>query len=291
MERTTLSEHHEFGLPSIGIPAEILLHPTLTETEKLLFGLIRNLSYTEKGCWASNRWLGEMLGKQPQTITNAVGNLKKQGFIWTKEIKKANGRVERRIYVDKGYEDTYADMLKEAYKNINRGVLKNLYRGIKIFIPPYKNRISKKVREKDKEKDSDMTSSKTEKHTILNLEYIPTNLPITDSKFEVFWLAYPKNRKPSKGRARKIWERLCNRKDPPSWNTIMEALKNQKKTEQWQNERLIPLVTTWLNQERWEDDVSQMISFKTHENGQRKKTSIGFQNDWHARNPYQKERA
>ena len=38
-----------FGLPDIGIPSEVLFHPELTNTEKMLFGYLRNLSQTEKG--------------------------------------------------------------------------------------------------------------------------------------------------------------------------------------------------------------------------------------------------
>ena len=52
MERTTLgkAEMNENGLPSIGIPAEILFHPELSNTEKILFGFIRNLAYTILEC-------------------------------------------------------------------------------------------------------------------------------------------------------------------------------------------------------------------------------------------------
>ena len=32
------------GLPDIGIPAEVLFHPELSEVEKLIFGFLRNLS-------------------------------------------------------------------------------------------------------------------------------------------------------------------------------------------------------------------------------------------------------
>ncbi len=33
--------------------------------------------------------------------------------------------------------------------------------------------------------------------------------------------------------------------------TVLAALEQHKRSEQWQTPRLIPLMTTWLNQERW----------------------------------------
>ena len=39
----------------------------------------------------------------------------------------------------------------------------------------------------------------------------------------------------------------------------MEGLERYKKTKQWQENagRFVPHPTTWLNQERWEDEISE----------------------------------
>ena len=150
-------ETNEFGLPGIGIPAEVLLHPKLSPTEKLLFGLIKNLAYTEQGCWATNKWLGAMIGVKGQTITNGVSKLEKYGFIKVTYSRRANGNQKRTIFVNYGYQHTYRDMVQEAYKIINRGILKNLYTHIKKLIPPYKNIYSDKDKYKDKYKDNEST--------------------------------------------------------------------------------------------------------------------------------------
>lgn len=71
--------------------------------------------------------------------------------------------------------------------------------------------------------------------------------------FEEFWKAYPK--KLGKGAARKAWKKL----NPSSslLTNILEAIKKQKSCEQWckDNGQFIPHPATWLNQERWQDEV------------------------------------
>lgn len=93
---------------------------------------------------------------------------------------------------------------------------------------------------------------------------------IVPSQFEKFKEMYPSTRRGSLGKAQDIWDTICNPKSRkykyrPTWREIVSALRKQKKTEQWQNPKLIPLMTTWLNQSRWKDDPSQMVSFKEEE--------------------------
>lgn len=99
-----------FGLPSIGIPAEVLFHPSLSQTEKLLFGFLRNLSQYSKGCWASNRWLGMMVGAKNTTISSAISNLQQEGFLIVEFAAKPGSftqETERHIWIDPGYPVRY----------------------------------------------------------------------------------------------------------------------------------------------------------------------------------------
>lgn len=73
-------------------------------------------------------------------------------------------------------------------------------------------------------------------------------------RFEQFWKAYP--RKVGKGAALKVWVKL-----KPSEELLVRMLKaveQQKRTAQWQRDsgQFIPHPSTWLNQERWEDEVT-----------------------------------
>lgn len=84
---------------------------------------------------------------------------------------------------------------------------------------------------------------------------MPEQKPVVDDPFETFWKAYP--RKVGKGAARKLFFRLrCDK----YLDTILEALVEQRKCEQWNEAggRFIPHPATWLNQERWDDEMPEM---------------------------------
>ena len=72
---------------------------------------------------------------------------------------------------------------------------------------------------------------------------------ISLAHFDAFWSAYP--RKVGKQKARQAFEKL-NVSDELS-ATILSAIEQQKKT--WDDPQYIPYPTTWLNQQRWEDEV------------------------------------
>lgn len=71
--------------------------------------------------------------------------------------------------------------------------------------------------------------------------------------FDAFWSAYP--RKVGKGVAFKSFEKI--KVDEALLNQMLKAISEQVKSEQWRKEsgRYIPNPSTWLNQERWNDEV------------------------------------
>ena len=77
--------------------------------------------------------------------------------------------------------------------------------------------------------------------------------PQIETNFEAFWKEYP--RKVGKGDARKAFSKTILK--GVSLETLLEALRKQKRCTQWNrdNGRYIPHPSTWLNQERWEDEV------------------------------------
>jgi predicted phage replisome organizer len=74
--------------------------------------------------------------------------------------------------------------------------------------------------------------------------------PKVDKDFDVFWKAYPK--KVGKGAAKKAFKKV---KVPVE--TLVSAIKRQERSEQWMKDggQFIPYPSTWLNQERWEDEI------------------------------------
>ena len=73
-----------------------------------------------------------------------------------------------------------------------------------------------------------------------------------NERFEAFWKAYP--RKESKPTARKAFEKI--NPDDELLKKMLSAIEKWKETSQWQEDggRYIPHPSTWLNQQRWEDE-------------------------------------
>ena len=77
---------------------------------------------------------------------------------------------------------------------------------------------------------------------------------IYSSNFLAFWDWYPK--KKGKGAA---WKAYCSIKKPtPMLSQIREAIETQIKTEDWNDPKFIPHPATWLNQRRWEDEITSI---------------------------------
>jgi len=77
---------------------------------------------------------------------------------------------------------------------------------------------------------------------------------VVDDGFEAWWKEYPK--KVGKGDARKSWCRIKPGK--ALQETMLKTLRAARESDQWKADggKYIPNPSTWLNQERWTDDVS-----------------------------------
>ena len=80
------------------------------------------------------------------------------------------------------------------------------------------------------------------------------NKDIKINGFEDFWKAYPN--KKDKQKAIVAWAKHLP--EMPATQKVLGALEAQKKTEQWTKDggRFIPLPSTWLNGQRWADELS-----------------------------------
>lgn len=70
-----------------------------------------------------------------------------------------------------------------------------------------------------------------------------------EEKFKEFWKLYP--RKVAKVAAQRSWKRLTNKNIDEIFKVLHDHLIRWKKTES----QFIPHATTWLNQQRWEDEL------------------------------------
>lgn len=72
--------------------------------------------------------------------------------------------------------------------------------------------------------------------------------------FAAFWKSYPRGE--SKQAAIAAWDKLMP--DDDLIDKMAKALKRQKKSAEWLRGVGIPYASTWLNQRRWEDDLSKL---------------------------------
>lgn len=89
-----------------------------------------------------------------------------------------------------------------------------------------------------------------------NIEYNTSNNIYSanfdkNDAFERFWAIYPRHT--NKKKAYNSFVKKCN--DETVLQKMLSAIVDQKETEQWQNEKFIPHAATWLNNERWEDEI------------------------------------
>lgn len=69
------------NLKYVEVPVVVLLDKDLSTTTKLLMGLITTLSMQEGFCFASNRYLSNLMKVSRRTITSCIASLRKKNYI------------------------------------------------------------------------------------------------------------------------------------------------------------------------------------------------------------------
>jgi hypothetical protein len=90
--------------------------------------------------------------------------------------------------------------------------------------------------------------------------------------FDAFWKAYP--RKVGKGAARKAYIKVMDLRHA-THDVVMNAVLRYIPLWERMEQRFIPHPATWLNQERWEDDIDGEGS-----NDGPRQSRIGLTPDW-----------
>jgi superfamily II DNA helicase RecQ len=96
--------------------------------------------------------------------------------------------------------------------------------------------------------ESDKTSHSITESTTESTTEKPPNPLKGEEHFQTFWELYPK--KVGKGGARTSYKRALKK---TTAENILSALRKQ--SHKWKDKQFIPHPTTWLNQERWEDET------------------------------------
>lgn len=103
----------------IAVPRIVLNDKDLSSTDKLLLGLVVSLTLNKGYCFASNKYLSNVLNVSTRTISTCLSELKTQEYIIVKNDNK------RKIYLNKEKIPTKASAIKEETNA--QGIEKKFY--------------------------------------------------------------------------------------------------------------------------------------------------------------------
>jgi len=113
-------ERNDHKPGGIGIPGEVAYNYCLSQTEKLMFGFLQNLSRTKNGYWGSNAYLGRVVGNLgKQVISNSLKKLEDCGYTIMKYKKIKGGITRRNIFIDPNYKVKYQELVSLYYSVID----------------------------------------------------------------------------------------------------------------------------------------------------------------------------
>ncbi|MBU5669627.1 helix-turn-helix domain-containing protein [Peptoniphilus sp. MSJ-1] len=79
----------------INIPSKVLENKNLSDKAKILYGQINRLS-SKGNCWASNKYLGDLIDATPRTVTRLIKKLK-DNYLIKIETEIIQGISQRKI--------------------------------------------------------------------------------------------------------------------------------------------------------------------------------------------------
>jgi DNA-binding Lrp family transcriptional regulator len=94
------------------IPTRYLIAKDINSTQKILIGLISNLSNLRGYCFASNEYLSELLNVSKTTTSQLISDLEKKGYIGRIIYRNDKQEVEQRVLTinEDLYPPTFSDI-------------------------------------------------------------------------------------------------------------------------------------------------------------------------------------
>ncbi len=98
----------------IWIPKEIWLSKELTPLEKMYLAVINSLNVEENGCYATNKYFGEVFQHSTNNVSRMITNLKNKGWI-TVEYEYLGQEIQKRIIkIVRYYQDELGVLSKQT---------------------------------------------------------------------------------------------------------------------------------------------------------------------------------
>lgn len=206
------------------IPYQLIEDRELEATDRLIYGLIYWFEHLKDGhCSASNDTFAALLHITPRAVQNSLTNLEGRGYIereYKDESKRHRSLIHAKItFKREKPERTVGDTRKQS----------------ELSVTPERT-----VGDTTERTVGDHISNRLKSNKNKNSLCVP---------FEEFWKLYPRH--VEKKKASMKWEKLpCE-----AQAAIMADLPARTKSDQWMR-GFIPHPTTYLNGERWNDELT-----------------------------------
>lgn len=213
----------------VWIPADLWLDRSLSFNEKVMLVEIASLQDDERGCYASNGYFAEFFGLSNSRVSEIISGLKDKGLINVEFIKQGKQVIERqiRLVTPFGNPKTPSENTENPIRKTEGG-----------------------YSEKAKGNNTLLNNTYRDNNTLPGFEI---EAVLTEA-FEVFWSAGMV--KTGKKKAFTVFASLVKRDkvEPKAFAEKLAAdVKARIEAEQFGFDKLHP--TTYLNQERWNDDL------------------------------------
>ena len=110
-------------IKGLWIPAEILLNEDLSDKEKIILSMILYLSEESKSCFASNKYIANIVNVTHERVSKIISALKGKGYVSVKlKYKKDSKEIEeRQITPIVKNINRYSQDVQENKNNYNNG--------------------------------------------------------------------------------------------------------------------------------------------------------------------------
>ena len=81
------------------LTAQVLYDTNITDTQKILYAIVSNLTNDTGYCYASNAYLAKMLNCSQETIRRHLSALERAGYMY-RHMSLKEGRTQRLLYVN-----------------------------------------------------------------------------------------------------------------------------------------------------------------------------------------------
>ena len=235
----------ERSVKGIWIPIEIWNDKRLTALDRVILAEIDSLD-GEEHCFASNQYLAEFCGCSETHASKAISKLISLGYL---SVVSFNGR-SRCIKCNFRYQLEHDESTQKSLLNEQGRVVKLTRQSCQIDKAGLSNEQGSNIYNNILNNNNEKIEEKTT--NITTNQPLPT---ISTNEFDLFWTAYPN--KQNKKYAQTCFLRALHR---TSLETILEAIEKQKQyKEKLANAKQFvpswPHPSSWLNQNRWEDDA------------------------------------